>query len=85
MEVVEAAASWHRAQEYRAQAKAAAEAAVLLREAAGLTGAVPPTIKPRTGRVVRTPGRGLPGAAPVTGVPVRPRPDPGRPRPFRTR
>lgn len=31
VEVVEAAA-WHRAQEYRAQAKAAAEAAVLLRE-----------------------------------------------------
>ncbi|MEU4732072.1 hypothetical protein [Streptomyces sp. NPDC023588] len=85
VEAVEAAADWHRAQAYRAQAKAAAEAAVLLREAADLTGAPPPTTKPRTGRVVRTAGRGLPGAAPVTGVPVRPRPDPGRPGPSRTR
>ncbi|MCX4547164.1 mobilization protein [Streptomyces sp. NBC_01565] len=85
VEAVEAAAAWHRAQAFRAQAKAASEAAVLLREAAGLTGAPPPGIKPRTGRVVRTPGRGLPGAAPVTGVPVRPRPDPGRPGPSRTR
>ncbi|MFD3682757.1 hypothetical protein [Streptomyces sp. NPDC058613] len=85
VEAVEAAASWHRAQEYRAQAKAAAEAAVLLREAAGLTGNLPPATKPRTGRVVRTPGRGLPTAEPVTGVPVRPCPDPGRPGPARTR
>lgn len=85
VEAVEAAASWHRAQAFRAQAKAASEAAVLLWEAAGLTGASPPTMKPRTGRVVRTPHRGLPGVAPVTGVPVRPRPDPGRPGPSRTR
>ncbi|MFD3547815.1 hypothetical protein ACFWUW_19805 [Streptomyces sp. NPDC058655] len=85
MEAVEAAASWHRAQEYRAQAKAASQAAVLLREAAGLTGAPPPTAKPRTGRVARTAGRGLPTTTPVTGVPVRPRPDPGRPGPARTR
>ncbi|MFI5985161.1 mobilization protein [Streptomyces sp. NPDC051555] len=84
-QAVEAAADWHRAQEYRAQARAVAEAAVLLREAAGLTGAPPPTAKPRTGRVVRTPHRGLPTAAPVTGVPARPRPDPGRPGPSRTR
>lgn len=82
VEAVEAAADWHRAQAFRAQAKAASEAAVLLREAAGLTGASPPDTKPRTGRVVRTPGHGLPGGAPVTGVPVRPRPDPG---PSRTR
>ncbi|MGW6878523.1 mobilization protein [Streptomyces xanthophaeus] len=85
VEAVEAAAAWHRAQAFRAQAKAASEAAVLLREAAGLTGAPPPGLKPRTGRVVRTPGRGLPTATPVTGVPVRPRPDPGRPGPSRTR
>ncbi|MER6251922.1 hypothetical protein ABT224_11195 [Streptomyces sp. NPDC001584] len=85
VEAVEAAADWHRAQEYRAQAKAALEAAVLLREAAGLTGNPPPTTKPRTGRVARTAGRGLPTAGPVTGVPVRPRPDPGRPGPSRTR
>ncbi|MEV6575639.1 mobilization protein [Streptomyces sp. NPDC051577] len=85
VEAVEAAAAWHRAQAFRAQAKAASEAAVLLREAAGLTGNRPPATKPRTGRVVRTPARGLPGAAPVTGVPVRPRPDPGRPGPSRTR
>ncbi|MFI1155076.1 mobilization protein [Streptomyces sp. NPDC020817] len=85
VEAVEAAASWHRAQAYRAQAKAASEAAVLLREAAGLTGNPPPATRPRTARTARTPGRGLPGAAPVTGVPVRPRPDPGRPGPSRTR
>ncbi|MDJ0386356.1 mobilization protein [Streptomyces sp. G-G2] len=85
VEAVEAAASWHRAQAFRAQAKAAAEAAVLLREAAGLTGAPPPTAKPRTTRTARAPGRGLPTAAPVTGVPVRPRPDPGRPGSSRTR
>ncbi|MER6320174.1 mobilization protein [Streptomyces sp. NPDC001581] len=85
VEAVEAAADWHRAQEYRAQAKAASEAAVLLREAAGLTGNPPPTTKPHTGRVARTAGRGLPGTTPVTGVPVRPRPDPGRPGPSRTR
>ncbi|MGW1641569.1 mobilization protein [Streptomyces lavendulae] len=85
VEAVEAAASWHRAQAFRAQAKAASEAAVLLREAAGLTGSLPPATKPRTARTARTPGRGLPGAAPVTGVPVRPRPDPGRPGPSRTR
>ncbi|MEV7445640.1 hypothetical protein AB0O22_31655 [Streptomyces sp. NPDC091204] len=85
VEAVEAAADWHRAQAYRAQAKAASQAAVLLRQAAGLTGAPPPTTKPRTGRVVRTPHRGLPTATPVTGVPARPRPDPGRPGPSRTR
>ncbi|MEV6683434.1 hypothetical protein AB0N09_42295 [Streptomyces erythrochromogenes] len=90
VEAVEAAAAWHRAQEHRAQAKAAAEAAVLLRAAAALTGTPPPTTKPRTGRVVRTPGRGLPPAQPVTGVPapVRPRPGQGPPDrsgPSRTR
>ncbi|MGW0395966.1 hypothetical protein ACWDYJ_34930, partial [Streptomyces sp. NPDC003042] len=83
VEAVEAAASWHRAQAFRAQAKAASQAAVLLREAAGLTGAPPPTTKPRTGRVARTSGRGLPPTTPVTGVPARP--DPGRPGPSRTR
>ncbi|CAM5561504.1 hypothetical protein GCM10010343_75830 [Streptomyces avidinii] len=38
---MEAAAAWHRAQEFRAQAQAASQAAVLLREAAGLTGTPP--------------------------------------------
>ncbi|MFD6115282.1 hypothetical protein ACFWG0_35025 [Streptomyces yangpuensis] len=38
VEAVEAAADWHRAQEFRAQARAAAEAAVLLRDAAALAG-----------------------------------------------
>ncbi|GLX41739.1 mobilization protein [Streptomyces roseochromogenus] len=85
VEAVEAAADWHRAQAFRAQAKAASEAAVLLREAAGLTGNLPPATGPRTGRVVRTAGRGLPPTTPVTGVPVRRRPDPGRPGPSRTR
>ncbi len=70
--------------EYRAQAKAASEA-VLLREAAGLTGNLPPAAKPRTARTVRTSGRGLPTTVPVTGVPVRPRLDPGWPGPSRTR
>ncbi|MFJ1869391.1 hypothetical protein ACIOD1_32875 [Streptomyces sp. NPDC088097] len=42
VEAVEAAASWHLAQAYRAQARAAADATVLLREAAGLTGAPTP-------------------------------------------
>ncbi|MFB7900633.1 hypothetical protein ACFC1B_30505, partial [Streptomyces xiamenensis] len=88
VEAVEAAAAWHRAQEFRAQAKAAAEAAVLLRAAAALTGAPPPTAKPRTGRVTRTAHRGLPPSGPVTGVPARPRPGQGppeRPGPSRTR
>ncbi|WP_371591657.1 mobilization protein [Streptomyces virginiae] len=81
VEAVEAAAAWHRAQEFRAQAQAAAEAAVLLWEAAGLTGTPPPTTKSRTGRVTRTAGRGLPTAGPVTGVPPRPRSGPDRPGP----
>ncbi|WP_405526365.1 hypothetical protein OG592_02490 [Streptomyces avidinii] len=75
VEAVEAAA-WHRAQEFRAQAQAAADAAVLLREAAGLTGTPPPTTKSRPGRVTRTAGRGLATAGPVTGVPPRPRSGP---------
>ncbi|WP_405435521.1 hypothetical protein OG373_02675 [Streptomyces avidinii] len=48
VEAVEAAAAWHRAQEFRAQAQAADEAAVLLREAAGLTGTRSPGTKSRT-------------------------------------
>ncbi|MFE9469419.1 hypothetical protein ACFYNW_38600 [Streptomyces virginiae] len=60
VEAVEAAADWHRAQEHRAQARAAADAAVLLRDAAALagtrTGAGP---KPRTVGVKRTAGRGF--------------------------
>ncbi|MGW6981824.1 hypothetical protein ACWGE1_20660 [Streptomyces sp. NPDC054932] len=81
VEAVEAAAAWHRAQEFRAQARAAADAAVLLREAAGLAGTPPrpPGTKSRTGRVTRTAGRGLPTAGPVTGVPARPRPGPTPP------
>ncbi|MFI7358070.1 hypothetical protein ACIBTP_29640 [Streptomyces avidinii] len=87
VEAVEAAA-WHRAQEFRAQAQAAAEAAVLLREAAGLAGTRSPGTKSRTGRVTRTAARGLPPTTPVTGVPARPRPGqgpPDRPGPARTR
>ncbi|MER5966781.1 mobilization protein [Streptomyces sp. NPDC002057] len=87
VEAVEAAADWHRAQAFRAQAKAASQAAVLLREAAGPTGPPPSTTKPRTGQAVhpvrtaRTSGRGLPTTPSVTAVPARPRPDPGRPSP----
>ncbi|MCX5174091.1 hypothetical protein [Streptomyces virginiae] len=77
VEAVEASAAWHRAQEFRAQAKAAADAAVL--------GTGP---KSRTGRVTRTAGRGLLTAGPVTGVPARLQPGqspPDRPGPARTR
>nr|MDT0518644.1 hypothetical protein [Streptomyces sp. DSM 41633] len=67
VEAVEAAGSWHRAQELRAQAKAAAEVAVLLCEVAGLTGSrlLGTGPKPCTGRVTRTAGRGLLPAGPV--------------------
>ncbi|MFE1877313.1 hypothetical protein ACFW9N_41790 [Streptomyces sp. NPDC059496] len=86
VEAVEAAAAWHRAQEYRAQAQAAAEAAVLLREAVGLAGIPPrpPGAKFRTARVTRTSGRGLPPDLPDIGVPPRPWPGqspPDRPGP----
>ncbi|MGC5402117.1 mobilization protein [Streptomyces sp. DT20] len=76
VEAIDAAATWHRAQKYRAQAKAADQAAVLLREAAGLAGAPPP----RAARVTRAPGRGLPRRPPVSAaVPPPPGPDPNRP------
>ncbi|WP_046777045.1 hypothetical protein [Streptomyces yangpuensis] len=76
VEAVEAAA-WHRAQEFRAQARAAAEAAVLLRDAAALAGGRPGAgPEPRTGRVTRAAGRGLPAAAPGTGTGTGP-PAPG--------
>lgn len=73
--LVEAAAAWHRAQEFRAQARAAA-GAVLLREAAALTGTRQPGAgpRPRTAGATRVAGRGLPPALPVTGVPARSRP-----------
>ncbi|MEV7464871.1 hypothetical protein [Streptomyces rubiginosohelvolus] len=53
VEAVEAATAWHRAQHHRAQTRAAAQAAALLREAATLTGAPPPT----------RPTRAVPGRA----------------------
>lgn len=87
----EAAAAWHRAQEFRAQARAAAGAAVLLREAAAaLTGTRPQAAgpKPRAAGTTRKAGRGLLPVTPVTGVPARPRPGqgpPDRPGPARTR
>ncbi|MFI8817601.1 MULTISPECIES: mobilization protein [unclassified Streptomyces] len=71
VEAAEAAAAWHRAQEYRAQAGAASRAAELLREAVVLTGEPPSR---RTARTPRTAGRGLTPPAPVTGVPPRSRP-----------
>ncbi|MFF9078727.1 hypothetical protein ACF1BR_03465 [Streptomyces rubiginosohelvolus] len=80
VEAVEAATAWHRAQHHHAQTQAAA----LLREAATLTGAPPPTRPsrasrsvPRTVRVTPAPTRGPATAPPVTGVPARPRADPG--------
>lgn len=84
VEAVEAATAWHRAQEHDAQTRAAAQAAALLREAATLTGAPPPTRPsrnvPRTVRVTPTAGRGPVVAPPVTAVPPRPNPGPGRSR-----
>ncbi|MFJ9891608.1 mobilization protein [Streptomyces sp. NPDC091287] len=79
IEAVEAATAWHRAQNHRAQTTAAARAAVLLREAAALTGApartTPPRTSPRTVRVTPAPARGPAPLPPVTAV--RPRPAPG--------
>ncbi|WP_218924930.1 hypothetical protein [Streptomyces sp. t99] len=84
VEAVEAATAWHRAQHHDAQTRAAAQAAALLREAATLTGAPPPDRPsrasrsvPRTVRVTPAPTRGPATAPPVTGVPARPRADPG--------
>ncbi|MFJ3608791.1 hypothetical protein ACIPVA_39115 [Streptomyces anulatus] len=94
IEAIEAATAWHRAQHHRAQTTAAAQAAVLLREAADLTttGApartttprpAPRTV-PRTVRVTPAPERGPAPPPPVTGVPPRhangPGPHPGRSR-----
>ncbi|MEU0103691.1 mobilization protein [Streptomyces sp. NPDC006267] len=77
IEAVEAATAWHRAQNHRAQTTAAAQAAVLLREAADLTttGArttTPRTTTTRTVRVTPAPARGSAPLPPVTAVPPRP-------------
>ncbi|MFJ8255542.1 mobilization protein [Streptomyces sp. NPDC094466] len=80
IEAVEAATAWHRAQNHRAQTTAAAQAAVLLREAATLTtGArtTTPRTAPRTARVTPTTGRGP--ATPPPATPVPPRPPTGTP------
>ncbi|MDF9801463.1 hypothetical protein M2436_000010 [Streptomyces sp. HB372] len=86
VEAIEAATAWHRAQHHRAQTTAAAQAAVLLREAADLTttGArttTPRTTTPRTVRVTPAPERGPAPPTPVTGVsprpPTGPHPGPG--------
>ncbi|GLW03963.1 hypothetical protein Slala05_75930 [Streptomyces lavendulae subsp. lavendulae] len=86
MEAVQASRLWHEAQQYRAQAEAASEAASeagrLLREAALAAGAPPSRSSPaRTARTSRTSpaaGRGpiTPGA--FGGVPPR---APGPPKP----
>ncbi|MEV1049290.1 hypothetical protein [Streptomyces sp. NPDC049916] len=86
VEAVEAATAWHRAQHHDAQTRAAARAAALLREAATLTGAPPPTRNsrpsrtvPRTVRVTPAAGRGPAAVPPDTGAPLRTRsaPPPG--------
>lgn len=86
-EAIEAATAWHRAQHHRAQMTAAAQAAVVLREAATLTTGAPartttprpaPRPSPRTVRVTPAPERGPAVSPPVTGVPSRP---PAGPRP----
>ncbi|MFJ4320669.1 mobilization protein [Streptomyces lavendulae] len=85
VEAVEAARLWHEAQAHRAQAKAAAEAGRLLREAAAAAGAPPSRTGPaRTARASRAAGRGPAGPASVTGVPPRapgpPKTGPGKSR-----
>ncbi|MET8661372.1 mobilization protein [Streptomyces griseus] len=77
IEAVEAATAWHRAHDHHAQATAAAQAAVLLREAADLTGTparttTPPRTPSRTVRVTPAPARGPATPPPVTAVPPRP-------------
>ncbi|MFI1248631.1 hypothetical protein ACH4TY_18315 [Streptomyces anulatus] len=81
VEAIEAATAWHRAQHHRAQTTAAAQAAVLLREAADLTttGArtttprtTTPRTSPRTVRATPAPERGPAPPPPVTGVAPRP-------------
>ncbi|MFJ1804423.1 mobilization protein [Streptomyces sp. NPDC088180] len=80
IEAIDAATAWHRAQDHRAQTTAAAQAAVLLREAADLTttGArtttprPAPRTAPRTVRVTPAPARGPATPPPVTPVPPRP-------------
>ncbi|MFJ3880866.1 hypothetical protein ACIPW5_25890 [Streptomyces sp. NPDC090077] len=79
VDAVEAARLWHEAQAYRAQAKAAADAGRLLRDAAATAGAPPSSTGPaRTARTARVAGRGPTAPGAVTGVPPRP---PGPPRP----
>ncbi|MEV7950686.1 hypothetical protein ACTOXX_35020 [Streptomyces rubiginosohelvolus] len=79
VEAVEAATAWHRAQEHRAQTRAAAQAAALLREAATLTSTPLPTRNsrtvPRTVRVTPAAERGP--APPATGAPARQHLNPG--------
>ncbi|MET8709295.1 hypothetical protein [Streptomyces californicus] len=74
VEAIEAATAWHRAQQHHAQARAAAQAAALLREAATLTGTPPRASRtaPRTVRVTPAAERGPAPATPVTRVPPRP-------------
>ncbi|WP_331726952.1 mobilization protein (plasmid) [Streptomyces sp. NBC_01213] len=87
IEAVEATHRWHQAAEHRAQARAAAHAAVLLREAATATGA-PARPAPRattrtpTRATSKTTARGPAPSPPVTRVPPRTGPD--RPGPSRT-
>ncbi|MFH9370858.1 hypothetical protein ACH4K8_34900 [Streptomyces anulatus] len=80
VEAIEAATALHRAPHHRAQTTAAAQAAVLLREAADLTttGARTTTPRPAPRASLRTVGvtpaaeRGPVPLPPVTGVPPRP-------------
>lgn len=81
VEAIEAATAWHRAQDHRAQTTAAAQAAVLLREAATLTTTPAHTTASRTtsrtARVTPAPARGP--ATPPPAAPVPPRPPAGTP------
>ncbi|MGW4510213.1 hypothetical protein ACWENO_36815 [Streptomyces sp. NPDC004436] len=77
VEAVDAARLWHEAQQHRAQAKAAAEAGRLLREAAAAGAPASPTGAARAARTSQAAGRGPTGPGAVTGVPPR---TPGPPK-----
>ncbi|MFD6534754.1 mobilization protein [Streptomyces sp. NPDC060184] len=88
VEAVDAAYCWHQTQQYRAQARAAADAAVLLRRAAEEAGAPAPRSPARAGArtpaPARTPGRSPAGPALVTRR-MPPHTPGDRPGPSRTR
>lgn len=85
VEAVEAARLWHEAKEYRAQARAAADAGLLLREAAVAAGAPAAGTGRATPSRTRAAGRGPAPSPRVSPVAPRTPPGPDRPGPSRSR